>query len=95
MTRQLAGQTPEGWPSPPGWCDAPGQFVSETGRSTVPSGYEVRDGQLVPTTLPTPSVSINRPPTTPPTASPTTTTTRPPVITTTPATTTPTTPKQP
>lgn len=78
MTEQLAGIEPVGWEGPPAWCNAPGQFLSQAGRTTVPEGYEIRDGKLVPTTLPAPKVIVNPTPTT----RPTTITTRPPAPTT-------------
>ena len=74
MTAQLDGVEPEGWIGPPGWCNAPGQFLTEGGRTTVPEGFEVRDGKLVPITLPPPTVQVNGPPVTRP---PTPTTPRP------------------
>ena len=80
MTAQLDGVDPEGWPAPPGWCNAPGQFLTEGGRTTVPDGFEVRDGKLVPITLPPPTVQVNGPPVTRPPV--TTPVTRPPVPTT-------------
>ena len=84
MTAQLTGIDPEDWPGPPGWCNAPGQYLSEGGRTSVPDGFEVRDGKLVPVTLPPPTVEVNGPPvtttvtrpsvTTPPTTGPPVTT---------------------
>jgi len=61
MTSQLSGVTPSDWAPPPAWCDGPGQFIQPTGRSTIPPGYEYRDGVLVPVTTPPPSVVINKP----------------------------------
>ena len=85
MTAQLDGIEPEGWQSPPGWCNAPGQFLTEAGRTTVPEGFEIKEGKLTPVTLPPPTVVVNGPPvTTPPTTKPPVTTpptTRPPVTT--------------
>ena len=77
--RFLAAQLPEGgqqfpWPDVPGWCNAPGQYLTQAGRSaTAPA-------ELTPSaTTPPPSVVINRPPVTtpprptvPPTTPPTT-----------------------
>jgi penicillin-binding protein 1A len=80
MTAQLSGVDPVGWNGPPAWCNAPGQFLSQAGRQSVPSGFEIRDGQLVPATLPPPTAVVNTVPTTRP---PTPTTTRPPAPTTT------------
>jgi membrane peptidoglycan carboxypeptidase len=85
MTAQLAGTEPQAWPDPPGWCNAPGQFLTVGGRSLVPEGF------VAPVTPPT--VIVNRPvpttrpptPTVPPTTrppTPTTPTTRPPTPTT-------------
>jgi penicillin-binding protein 1A len=71
MTAQLSGVAPEGWPGPPVWCNAPGQFLTDAGRTTVPAGFELKDGVLTPITLPPPTVIVN--------AAPTTTTTRPPL----------------
>ncbi|MFM8302683.1 MAG: transglycosylase domain-containing protein [Actinomycetota bacterium] len=76
MTAQLAGTEPQNWPAPPSWCNAPGQFVGPAGRASIPSGFEVRDGQVVPVTLPPPTAvivtpSTTRPPvTTPPRTTP-------------------------
>jgi len=84
MTAQLAGVEPEGWESPPAWCNAPGQFLTTAGRSRVPEGF-------TPVTTPPPTAVINAPPTTrppvttprptPPTLPATTTTTKPTVTT--------------
>jgi penicillin-binding protein 1A len=75
--RFLSAQLPEGgqqfpWPDVPGWCNAPGQFLSPTGRPTT------APADLTPSaTTPPPTVVINRPPaTTPP--RPTTPVTSPP-----------------
>ncbi|MFA5882975.1 MAG: transglycosylase domain-containing protein [Acidimicrobiia bacterium] len=87
MTAQLDGIEPEGWPGPPGWCNAPGQFLTEGGRTTVPEGFEVRDGKLVPITLPPPTVQVKGPPVTTPVTRPPVT--RPPVVTTRPPLTVP------
>jgi penicillin-binding protein 1A len=93
MTAQLSGVDPEGWPGPPGWCNAPGQFLTETGRSAT--------APLDPTTglppgAPPPTVVVNRPtPTAPPATAPKPTvppTTPPTVPPTTPPTVPPTTP---
>jgi penicillin-binding protein 1A len=74
MTAQLDGIEPQSWPAPPGWCNAPGQFLTTTGgRAIVPDGF-------VPVTTPPPTAVINRPPTTtPPVTRPPVVTTRPPV----------------
>ena len=77
MTAQLSGQTPQGWPAVPGWCNGPGNYVGEAGRQTIPDGYEIRDGKLVPTTT-TPKVVINSTTTTTKPSSTTTTVTTPP-----------------
>jgi penicillin-binding protein 1A len=80
MTAQLAGVEPQSWPSPPGWCNAPGQFLTTTGgRAIVPDGF-------VPITTPPPTVVINRPPVTTPVTRPPVVTTRPPVPVTPPTT---------
>jgi penicillin-binding protein 1A len=68
MTAQLAGVEPQGWPGPPGWCNAPGQFLTNAGRRTIPPGFEVRDGEVVPVTTPPPTAVINQPPVTAPPA---------------------------
>ena len=82
MTAQLGDVEPQSWPSPPGWCNAPGQFLTTAGgRAIVPDGF-------VPITTPPPTVVINRPPPTTPTTRPPVVTTRPPVVTTTPTTST-------
>jgi penicillin-binding protein 1A len=86
--RFLSAQLPEGgqqtpWPAVPSWCNAPGQFLSQAGRASVPAGYEIRDGKVVPTTTPPPTVVINRPPPTT-TPRPTTPVTTPPPSTTVP-----------
>ncbi|MEI8001394.1 MAG: transglycosylase domain-containing protein [Actinomycetes bacterium] len=92
MTAQLANQTPVGWDAPPAWCDAPGQFIAPAGRVSIPPGFEMQNGALVPVTTTPPTVIVNRP-TLPPTTRPivttprptipATTTTRPPSTTTT------------
>ena len=85
MTAQLDGVPSQGWEGPPAWCNAPGQFLSQAGRASVPEGYEIVDGKLVPTTLPPPRVIVNPTPTTRPTAittRPTVPPTQPPVTTT-------------
>jgi len=82
MTAQLDGVEPQGWPSPPAWCNAPGQFLTAAGRQNVPEGFEVRDGQIVPATTPPPTAIVNQPPVTTPTTKPPVTSppaTRPPV----------------
>jgi penicillin-binding protein 1A len=79
MTAQLDGVEPQGWPAPPGWCNGPGQFLRPGGRQSVPDGFEVREGQVVPQTTPPPTAAVVTPPptqppaTTPPTQPPATT----------------------
>jgi len=79
MSSMLEGVPPEGWPDPPQWCNAPGQYISEAGRVAVPEGFEIRDGQIVPITQPPLTVVIRPTPTTRPPLS----TTRPSLPTTT------------
>jgi membrane peptidoglycan carboxypeptidase len=76
MTSQLEPLPPEGWPAPPGWCSAPGQFLSQTGRGAIPEGFEIVDNKLVPITTPPPTAVVNPPTTTTTTRPGTTTTTR-------------------
>jgi penicillin-binding protein 1A len=83
--RFLSAQLPDGgqqfpWPDVPSWCNAPGQFLSPTGRSTQ-APVEATPAQ----DTPPPTVVINRPP---PATTPRPTT---PPATTPPATTPPTT----
>jgi penicillin-binding protein 1A len=83
--RFLSAQLPDGgqqfpWPEVPSWCNAPGQFLSPTGRSTQ-APVEATPAQ----DTPPPTVVINRPP---PATTPRPTT---PPATTPPATTPPTT----
>jgi membrane peptidoglycan carboxypeptidase len=75
MTAQLATDTPQGWPAPPSWCNAPGQSLTPAGRSAAPPP------QATPATPQAPTVQVNPPPTAAPTPQPTT-----PVQTTPPAT---------
>ena len=83
LTAQLPTPTQETpWPGVPAWCNAPGQFLTQAGRSsTAPA-------ELAPTATPTPTVVINRPPPTQP-PRPITTPPRPTTPVTTPPTTAP------
>ena len=72
MTAQLDGVDPQGWDAPPAWCNAPGQFLTNAGRSQVPEGFS-------PITTPPPTAVVNGPPVTTPVTRPPTT--RPPVTT--------------
>lgn len=87
MSAQLAGVEPKSWNPPPAWCNGPGRFLTAAGRQTIPDGFEVVDGQIVPNTTPPPTAVVNQPPATTPPA-----TTPPPTTPATPPTTKATTP---
>jgi membrane peptidoglycan carboxypeptidase len=62
MTAQLSGADP-GWEAPPPWCNAPGGFISPTGRGAPPPAVFDNPGGRAPANdTPQPTVIINRPP---------------------------------
>jgi membrane peptidoglycan carboxypeptidase len=73
MTAELQGQTPQGWPEVPGWCNGPGRFISPSGRGAAP---QITESAPAPAPAPQPpTVIVNPPPAPTATAAPPVTTT--------------------